>query len=213
MADNDETLLLKAIEKVLDSYLEWGYMSIPPHGFPESSEYEKRINSKLEQVSKRITSEKLNDSLTDVWSRQVIFRLIGDIFARSTFNTQPYCIAYFDIDRMKHINDYYGFPVGDSVLVGVANVLKDRFHPIHWISRVGGDEFIGLLHCDLGKAEELIRKLQEDLKGLVIIDGEPEVRITLKIGLTALRNGDKIDTCIRRLDNGIHNIRNQLVIV
>jgi diguanylate cyclase len=207
----EETPLLKAIEKMLDDYLESGFFSVG--SFPESSKYEKKIKEKLEQVSERIRSERLNDPLTNTWSRQLFTRLMDSALATSNLDSRSYCLAYFDIDKMKHINDYYGIPNGEATLVRVADTLKSNFHPTHWICRVGGDEFVGLLHCDLGKAEELIKKLQESLKDLVIIDDKPEVRITLKIGLTALRNSDKIDTCMRRLDNSIHNIRNQLVIV
>ncbi len=211
MATSEETPLLKAIEKVLDDYLESGYMSV--WDLPEGSEYEKKIKGKLEQVSKRISSERFNDPLTGVWSRQLVFRLLQDVLSTSDFNLRPYCLAYFDIDKMKYINDYYGLPNGDVALIRMADALKSHFHPYHWICRFGGDEFLCLFNCDSRGVEKLIAKLQESLKNLVTVDSAPEVRATFKIGLTALKNGDTEEFCLRRLEDGIHNLRNQLVIV
>lgn len=129
------------------------------------------------------------------------------------FNVYPYCLAYFDVDKMKHINDYYGLPDGDASLIRIANALKSNFHPHHWVGRIGGDEFLCLFNCDLQEAKKLAGQLQESLKNLAIVDSASEVRATFKIGLTPLKNGDTPESCLRRLEDAIHNIRNQLVIV
>jgi diguanylate cyclase len=211
MAVNEEIPLLKSIEKMLDDYLESGY--IYAWNLPENSKYEKKIKDKLEQVSQRVWSERFNDPLTNVWSRQVVYRLIDDVLSASNLDIHPYCLAYFDIDKMKHINDYYGLPNGDAALIRIADALKSHFHPHHWICRFGGDEFLCLFNCDLQEAEKLIAKLQDSLKNLVIVDNAPEVRSTFKIGLTALKNVDTKESSTLRLEVSIHNIRNQLVIV
>jgi diguanylate cyclase len=211
MKSDEETPLLKAIEKMIDHYLESGYISA--WHLPENSEYEKKIKAKLEQVSQRVWSERFNDPLTNVWSRQVVYRSMTNILSASSLDSPPYCLAYLDIDRMKHINDYYGLPNGDAAIIRMANALQSHFHPYHWICRFGGDEFLCLFNCDLQEAKKLVEQLQESLKRLLIVDTDPEVRGTFKIGLTSLKNGDTPESCLQRLEDAIHNVRNQLVIV
>lgn len=62
-----------------------------------------------------------------------------------------------DIDKFKSINDVYGHPSGDSVLLFVASFLKDIFPPDSFIGRIGGDEFSILVKDASDKAK--IRKM------------------------------------------------------
>ena len=52
------------------------------------------------------------------------------------------CLALFDIDHFKPINDAYGHDVGDEVLAEIANRLSDMLGPDDFAARLGGDEFV-----------------------------------------------------------------------
>jgi diguanylate cyclase len=114
---------------------------------------------------------------------------------------------------MKHFNFNYGPSEGEKVIKRLAEHLKLKLLELGWLSRIGGDEFLCLFNCDLQEAEKLIEKLQQSLKELIIVDNAPEVQATFKIGLTTLKKGDTPESCLRRLEDAVHNIRNQLVIV
>ena len=65
-----------------------------------------------------------------------------------------------DIDRFKSINDTYGHPVGDEVIRGVADSVRDRLRGTDIAIRYGGEELLAiLLDADLdeavGVAEEI----------------------------------------------------------
>lgn len=55
------------------------------------------------------------------------------------------CVALFDIDHFKPINDAYGHDVGDEVLVEMARRLTTILRPDDFAARLGGDEFIFVL--------------------------------------------------------------------
>ncbi len=55
------------------------------------------------------------------------------------------CVALFDIDHFKPINDAYGHDVGDEVLVELARRLSAVLGPDDFAARLGGDEFIFVL--------------------------------------------------------------------
>lgn len=53
-----------------------------------------------------------------------------------------FALFWFDLDRFKEVNDTLGHPVGDRVLVEVANRLRSVCDPEMLVSRFGGDEFV-----------------------------------------------------------------------
>lgn len=57
-------------------------------------------------------------------------------------------LAIFDIDGFKNLNDRFGHPAGDAVIVHVAQVLLEAF-PRGRVARVGGEEFAVLVEGEL----------------------------------------------------------------
>jgi diguanylate cyclase (GGDEF)-like protein len=47
-----------------------------------------------------------------------------------------------DVDHFKKINDTYGHPRGDAVLVGIANALRTSIRDTDALARFGGEEFV-----------------------------------------------------------------------
>lgn len=60
----------------------------------------------------------------------------------STGNDQHCGLMFIDIDNFKYINDTFGHPVGDKVLIQVANSLSSILNENINIARFGGDEFL-----------------------------------------------------------------------
>ncbi|GAA1239815.1 GGDEF domain-containing protein [Prauserella halophila] len=54
-------------------------------------------------------------------------------------------VLMIDLDHFKDVNDTYGHPAGDDVLVRVAGVLREATRPADIVGRFGGEEFLLLL--------------------------------------------------------------------
>lgn len=93
----------------------------------------------------------------------------------------------FDLDFFKKINDTYGHPAGDEVLVRVADIARATLRSGDIFGRVGGEEFsIVLPHTDREGAVAVAEKLREAIAGVSFeFDGKP-VRITASFGLARL---------------------------
>jgi diguanylate cyclase (GGDEF)-like protein/PAS domain S-box-containing protein len=61
---------------------------------------------------------------------------------------KPFAMLSIDLDRFKAINDQFGHPAGDKVLVQVAERLRVVGGDCVWIARIGGDEFMAVLEGD-----------------------------------------------------------------
>jgi diguanylate cyclase (GGDEF)-like protein/PAS domain S-box-containing protein len=91
------------------------------------------------------------DSLTGLANRYVL----DEELERATLGSAGETIALvlFDLDRFKQINDEHGHPVGDAVLVEVADRLSQIARESEVLARVGGEEFAWLLSgCDAAGA-------------------------------------------------------------
>lgn len=68
----------------------------------------------------------------------------------------PYCVAIFDLNNLKKINDIYGHHEGDRLIKGFAGILENTSNDRVFAGRYGGDEFLMIIN---GYTEEKIIRL------------------------------------------------------
>ncbi|MFI5911234.1 diguanylate cyclase domain-containing protein [Dactylosporangium sp. NPDC051541] len=90
-------------------------------------------------------------------------------------------LLLLDLDGFKLVNDTYGHPVGDRLLVTVAERLRSVVAPGDVLVRLGGDEFAVISHF-AGVPERILHRLREPF----VHDGR-ELAVTASIGLLPLR--------------------------
>lgn len=102
----------------------------------------------LELTEAQLQAE--TDTLTAAASR---LRLSRELQRRRQCD-RPCGLLYLDLNQFKPINDEHGHAVGDEVLRVVARRLTRCVREVDLVARVGGDEFVVLLH-DLEDPERL----------------------------------------------------------
>ena len=100
-----------------------------------------------------------HDLMTGIYNRNYFETLELEIEE----NYNNYSLIMFDIDGLKHFNDYLGHEAGDKLLIRFSNALKtivkkyDNLIPI----RMGGDEFLLIaIDKDMNDIEEIIYHLK-----------------------------------------------------
>ena len=122
----------------------------------------------------------------------------------------PLLIAMLDLDHFKRINDGYGHLAGDKVLKIIAAQLRRHLRPVDFIARFGGEEFV-LLMADtpLPTGLQLVDKLRTAIEACPFhFKGEP-VTITLSIGVSAFRAGDRSDQVLKRADEALYRAKHR----
>jgi diguanylate cyclase (GGDEF)-like protein len=95
----------------------------------------------------------------------------------------PFAILVFDIDGLKAINDAYGHPVGDRVLVAIADALRRTTRTVDSAVRMGGDEFCVLIpHQTAARAKLLAHRISAAIESLPGPDG---LRLSVSIGVVS----------------------------
>ncbi|MCS5421758.1 MULTISPECIES: EAL domain-containing protein [Psychrilyobacter] len=106
-----------------------------------------RLLSIVNDVTKRKQAEKTIerlayfDSLTSLPNRKMFFDNFPKAIIRAEQNNLKVALLYIDLDSFKDINDSFGHPTGDQLLVEVAKLFKKNLHKNNTVFRLGGDEF------------------------------------------------------------------------
>ncbi|WP_232493121.1 GGDEF domain-containing protein [Novosphingobium kaempferiae] len=119
---------------------------------------------------------------------------------------QQIAIHYLDLDGFKAINDQFGHPVGDRLLIQVAARLGAAVRGDDVIGRLGGDEFVvlqpGVLHAD--QAELLARRIIRQLSESYRID-DTEMQISASVGISlAPVHGLDLDRLLQCADAALY---------
>jgi diguanylate cyclase (GGDEF)-like protein len=222
----DEEKRLKILEEIsqkLDDYIEHGWNSFFRIGPPlDQEDSVGRVWNKLEKAFGRVYKEKMFDTLTGVWTRNVITQVLEGGLQVAKRENRPFCIALIDMDGLKKVNDCCGLPTGDHVLVELTKRLQKEFHPGDWIGRTGGDEFQIALHQNLEHAQERLERFRLEIEQNSLLpedqregfsnyltENGTERKLTISIGLTAMQPNDTLEDCITRTDIAMHRAKNQ----
>lgn len=83
----------------------------------------------------------MEDYLTHLWNKRYFDIKLTEAINRQKRLEEPFCVALIDVDDFKRVNDKFGHPAGDLVLVNIADVFRRNTRNIDVVTRWGGDEF------------------------------------------------------------------------
>ena len=141
------------------------------------------------------------DSLTGALDRAPFF----DAIAADNAAKRRGCLAVFDLDHFKAINDRYGHNAGDRALIAVVTTTRNALRGEDRVARLGGEEFgVFLPDCGLDDATRVIDALRRTLMDLTIIADEQRFKLTASFGLVALDPAITVDTLYRQADAALY---------
>lgn len=124
----------------------------------------------------------LTDSLTGLANRRAFTARLEEELSRSGRHGSSIAVLVIDVDRFKTVNDTHGHHAGDTVLVGLGDVLRKAARASDMPARLGGDEFAFLLpHSDIAGAEAVADRIANEFRLAV---GGLELSCTLSIGIS-----------------------------
>ncbi|WP_457149335.1 putative bifunctional diguanylate cyclase/phosphodiesterase [Mycobacterium sp. URHB0021] len=176
---------------------------------PEELNALKAIATLFAQVQARVGAEEQlrhlaeHDDLTGLYNRRALLAHLDSRLAAG--QPGPVALLFFDLDRLKAINDYLGHTAGDWFIRVLAERLRETDEGPSLIARLGGDEFVVVpaAPVDAANAEALAIRLQSTLSERVAIDGEMLTR-TVSIGIAlGLPGRDTTSDLLRRADQAV----------
>ncbi len=122
-----------------------------------------RIINRLERI-KLVRTLAETDPVTKLANRHKSSQEIEKFLHLSQRCRQPLCFTILDLQNFKHINNTFGYAIGDSVLREVGQTLRKSFNQEDVVARWGGGEFIICMYgVDRDRARKEIGKILESL--------------------------------------------------
>ncbi len=147
------------------------------------------------------------DGLTNIYNHKYIYeRLEKEVFKAKQHNTNL-SIIMFDIDKFKNINDTYGHPMGDEVLIQISSKLKKEVRETDIVGRYGGEEFIIILpETDLQDACSLADRLRVCISKIKFT--QENLKVTISGGVSTLKKENPLEF-IRNVDILLYKAKNK----
>lgn len=120
----------------------------------------------------------------------------------------PISLMCLDLDHFKDINDTLGHSIGDTLLVQLAQRLQSTLRAEDTVSRLGGDEFIFLLHnVDAHGAALIAQKILAVITAAYHIDPY-DLNVTGSIGIALYpEDGSDLETLLKRADAAMYRAK------
>ncbi|WP_425641193.1 putative bifunctional diguanylate cyclase/phosphodiesterase [Marinomonas gallaica] len=175
-----------------------------------------RMASRLKKTYRDLENERSKlhelahqDPLTGLANRLLIYKSIDTAISEAKRSHQHFALLYLDIDHFKTVNDSMGHSAGDVLLQEVSQRLSNLVEPSDMVSRLGGDEFMILVHStqNITEASMLAEAVNEALRQPFLIDNET-VFVGSSVGVCLYpEHGDSAETLVRNADTAMYHAK------
>jgi two-component system, cell cycle response regulator len=170
----------------------------------------KHLQDELKEKNAQLQELSGTDDLTKLANRRRFMEQFSNEFDRAKRYKSELSFLILDLDFFKQVNDSHGHLAGDSVLVQIANVMKESVRTSDLVARYGGEEF-GLLLPETGSKgcriyAERIRKRIESTK---FNAGEKQIHVTVSGGMATYPEipADSVDEFLRKADAALYRAK------
>ena len=121
-------------------------------------------------------------------------------------------LALIDLDHFKLVNDYYGHPYGDAVLVRISQLLNDSARrPGDFAARIGGEEFALFLYdCTAVGALTHLTKMVKAIQALELEHVKSEIGvITISVGAVHLPATSPLSKAYQAADLNLYQAKEE----
>ncbi len=117
------------------------------------------------ELLERTERQAMQDPLTALWNRRFFFDRLDAETSRCARYGCIFSIVMIDLRNFKIVNDRFGHPAGDRVLIEVASFFQRSVRECDVVARYGGDEFVILFpETDFAEASRIMERMEDNLK-------------------------------------------------
>ncbi|WP_435203898.1 diguanylate cyclase [Qipengyuania sp. 902] len=171
--------------------------------------YVRRAVDAEAQARRELQRFAATDALTGLPNRRSFMESLGRALDRAQIDSsRKLCVAIFDIDHFKRVNDRFGHPAGDEVIREVGVRAHDSLRTRDLVGRIGGEEFaIVLPKADIEGAKTVCERLRLAIDGKPVRHGDAIIPFTISVGVAEFQSGDDIDHIMARADEALYEAK------
>ena len=150
------------------------------------------------------------DSLTNIANRRVLFEKGNELFLACAGLHHCFSLILLDIDHFKNINDQYGHPAGDAVLVQVTDLIKAHIRRNDIFARYGGEEFALICrNADLDDSMTIANHIKKLIqKSRFQTPNNGTVSLTISMGVVSFNSRhESFDAMVQQADKALYHAK------
>ena len=149
------------------------------------------------------------DGLTGLLNHTTLAQYLETSVAGARRHQSRLCFAMLDLDFFKTVNDRYGHPAGDQVLVALARMLKQRLRSSDMVGRYGGEEFaVIFMETSEETAAQTLRKILDDFSTLSFKAGAGYFSCTFSAGVSGFPSRRTAEQLVLAADQALYRAKN-----
>jgi len=171
-----------------------------------------------EALLRQLFEASVTDALTGARNRESFDMQLRSELSYARRHKSDVSLILFDVDHFKKVNDTYGHPVGDKVLIELSRTVAMALRSEDVFARYGGEEFaIVLRGIDAGGALAVGERVRQTVERLRIQTPKGLLHVTVSVGAASLGSSyettpeDLISVADARLYAAKHQGRNRVV--
>lgn len=161
------------------------------------------LHRQLRQQADTLEHLSIRDPLTGLHNRRFLDEQLGRLVGAG-----PLSVAVADIDDFKEINDRFGHALGDEVLRRIAAIFREELRGGDVVVRYGGEEFVLVLpETHEAAARQVCERVRRRVEGHPWGALEPQLAVTLSIGLASAEGELAPDGLLRAADEKLYEVK------
>lgn len=173
----------------------------------ESKEKAENFATELRTANSKLEKLAFRDGLTNLYNHRYFQEILAKEIARVERYGHPIALLLFDIDNFKKVNDTYGHPAGDQVLINMAQAITKAVRPSDIIARYGGEEFAVILpETNFAGMKVFAERLRRCVAAVTTEVENHSIKVTISCGGAHYSPGDTISPSliIGAADRGLY---------
>jgi len=167
----------------------------------------KRLHDHVADARARLERLSVHDELTGLYNYRYLNSRLNEEFKRAERYRDPLACVVVDVDHLAAVNERGTRGLGDSVLRGIAEVLRRTVREVDVVARFGGDEFLVMLPSThfAGSVTVAERIWKEVAERSFLGDLGSRTRVTLSLGVALYPSNDvkTKDSLLRAADTAL----------
>lgn len=162
----------------------------------------------LRKVTAELQYQAVHDSMTGALNHGAVMEVLDREMERVRRDGGVVSLAFIDADHFKRINDSYGHPVGDEVLVALVERIRGALRPYDHLGRYGGEEFVVIAVGANALSSALHERIRETVAARPVQSAAGPIPVTVSMGV-AVFPGDVTDQpeLVRQADRALYHAK------
>jgi two-component system, cell cycle response regulator len=163
-----------------------------------------------ESFQRRMFEAALRDGLTTAYNKRYFMERMAKELAYARRHGAPLSLIMIDIDHFKSVNDTFGHPAGDAVLIQLSKVVHDTLRTEDVFARYGGEEFAVICRgVNVARATIVAERLRELVASMRTQADGQEIAVTLSLGVAGFPGtpAEKPEELIASADEALYEAK------